>query len=89
MKRAIARAAAMAMPQEATTPKAWRKRAKKTGSGILINELIVFLHNTKLALLLATKAASTRAESVDSRVKIMKAHAKIAFCVMKASTGDQ
>ena len=52
-------------------------------------EKMTFLEKVNLALLIATKVVSTKRDSVDIRVKAMKAAAKMAFLLMKPIAGDQ
>ena len=71
--REMTRAIPIAMPQELTMPKAWKKRTKRMGRGILSREKMVFFDRTKSALLLATKIAFITPESVQERAKKTKA----------------
>ena len=85
----IAKAIALAIPHEATTPNVRKIETRRMGKGILTTENMVFLDNTKPARLLATKVAPTMLDSVHNRVKMMKTRVKIGFCLMKFRDGDQ
>jgi len=88
-KRERAKATLIAIPQEATMPKAWKNKTRRIGSGILSREKMVFLESVNSALLLARKTESIKLDNVHARVKAIKAKVKTAFFVMKLRVGDQ
>jgi len=85
----MAKAMALAIPHDATTPNERKVETRRMGKGILSTENMVFLDNPKPACLLAMKVAPTSRDSVHNSVKMMKARAKIVFCLMKPRDGDQ
>ena len=78
----------IAMPQEATIPKAWKNRTKRMGKGILSSEKMASFDSTNSALLLAIKIVSVNPESVQRMVKQAKAKEKMIFSPMKPKAGD-
>ncbi len=89
MSRKTITTKAVAVPSELTMPNDRKNGTKINGNMIFSIVIAVFLDSTKPARLLAMNMESSIDDSVENRVKAIKAAKNTGLSLMKPSAGDQ